>query len=227
MVLKVEIKVSFEFLLQNKLEIALDYFLFSNQLTIKMKSSRRKRFSCDECGNSYSMKYTLESHVKAVHCGEMFSCDKCDKSYTTSSGLINHVNSIHSGKKFVCPECPGSSFSRNWVLKEHTESFHQNRTFKCQFCDYKNHWRYEIRRHTRVRHTEAGLHENIYENVESAVFTLKLLRKLQAAKEDPFNISSAETIEREFYKKHWRFGRGKGRRRKQNQNQQEETSNVN
>ncbi|XP_054880371.1 zinc finger and SCAN domain-containing protein 2-like [Poeciliopsis prolifica] len=81
-------------------------------------------FSCDFCGKRFSLKSSLNNHVK-IHTGEK-SCDFCGKTFHSSSDLKKHMR-VHTGEKpFCCEDC-GKIFPQ-CLFKQTHENSHRKKT---------------------------------------------------------------------------------------------------
>ena len=123
--------------------------------------------------------------------GERWRCPKCDKTSSSEGNLRIHMSSVHAEEKISCPlpDCD-AQFSRKSSLTDHIEGIHRKINLQCNFCDRTYKWKHDPRKHIRIRHTEAGLHENIEKNVKIALFILK---KLQERGKSQSNIQSIDT----------------------------------
>ena len=129
---------------------------------------------------------------------ERFPCPKCAKSISSEGNLRVHLKSVHSEERIPCPKCD-VTFSRKSSLDEHIEAVHQNIYIKCNFCDRKSKWKHDIRKHIRIRHTEAGLHENVEKNVKIALFMLRRLKTLEGGR---YSLSDVvQIVEKELFSK--------------------------
>uniref|UniRef100_A0A3B5QX93 Zinc finger protein OZF-like n=1 Tax=Xiphophorus maculatus TaxID=8083 RepID=A0A3B5QX93_XIPMA len=106
-----------------------------------------KPFSCDLCGQSFSIKSTLISHIR-VHTGEKpFGCDVCGHKFSIKSSLNKHIR-IHTGEKpYFCDVC-GHKFSAKSALNMHTKTHTGERPFGCDVCGQK--FSRNLKKHFRI-----------------------------------------------------------------------------
>ncbi|XP_073403911.1 uncharacterized protein [Dendrobates tinctorius] len=93
-----------------------------------------KPFSCSECGKFFNRKTNLATHLN-IHTGEKpFSCSECEKSFSDKSCLAQHQK-IHTGEKpFSCLEC-GKFFNRKTNLATHLNIHTGEKPFSCSECE--------------------------------------------------------------------------------------------
>ncbi|XP_073538495.1 uncharacterized protein [Phyllobates terribilis] len=119
-----------------------------------------KPFSCSECGKSFNKKAILVEHQR-IHTGEKpYSCSECGKCFTAKSTLHNHQRS-HTGKKpFSCSEC-GKCFSKKTYLVSHQRIHTGEKPFSCSECEkcFKD-------KSTLVRHQRTHTGEKLFSGPE-------------------------------------------------------------
>ena len=101
----------------------------NNSLEIKSTEIRRivgeknKTFVCDTCGNSFTMKRSLDKHVTVVH---------------------------EKIKPFVCESC-GYTAGGRATLKRHFEVVHEKKKpFKCIYCDFRTALNANLKKHMNI-----------------------------------------------------------------------------
>ncbi|XP_017270752.1 zinc finger protein 574 isoform X2 [Kryptolebias marmoratus] len=73
---------------------------------------------CPYCGQTFTRRVFLRTHVYS-HTGEkLFTCKVCSKSFTNSQSLLRH-NMNHTGNKPFCCEICGKDFAQAATLKRH------------------------------------------------------------------------------------------------------------
>ena len=96
------------------------------------------RYSCSDCGKSYSTYSGLSKHQQ-FHCAsgegqtkKSFSCKYCEKIYTSLGALKMHIRTHTLPCK--CHLC-GKAFSRPWLLQGHIRTHTGEKPFSCQHCN--------------------------------------------------------------------------------------------
>lgn len=61
-------------------------------VSVAMPRKSSRRFYCDHCAKSYSIKYDLQRHIRIEHEHRKdFHCARCLRTFTRSSSMLRHV----------------------------------------------------------------------------------------------------------------------------------------
>ncbi|XP_077346249.1 gastrula zinc finger protein XlCGF66.1-like [Lithobates pipiens] len=95
--------------------------------------TRKKPFSCSECGKWFSQKCSLYRHQRS-HAGEKpYSCTECGKCFSRKSHLYRHQRSHTGEKPYSCSLC-GKCFSLKSNLNTHQRSHTGEKPYSCPQC---------------------------------------------------------------------------------------------
>ena len=113
------------------------YNTTSSQLYIHNQiHSKKKRFACDQCSKTFSLKTNLIIH-KRIHTGEKpYSCEECQKKFSDPSHLRVHKR-IHTGvKPYQCDICQ-KKFAQSQHLTLHKRIHSGEKPYQCDLCHKK------------------------------------------------------------------------------------------
>jgi snail 2 len=102
------------------------------------KSTAPPRYSCPDCGKSYSTYSGLSKHQQ-FHCAanesnqvqKTVTCNECGKVYASTGALKMHIRTHTLPCK--CHLC-GKAFSRPWLLQGHIRTHTGEKPFSCNHC---------------------------------------------------------------------------------------------
>ncbi|KFA79552.1 hypothetical protein S40288_01085 [Stachybotrys chartarum IBT 40288] len=120
------------------------------------------RFRCQDCGQSFRKKETLNKHVRKDHQGlRAHPCQEtgCEAAFDSKAALKRHREREHGALKFWCGECglrtlPDGTeqrvgFTTEVLLQAHLKMEHQT----CLFCEYKSNTKWELDKHVEMHHS--------------------------------------------------------------------------
>ncbi|KAH7328604.1 hypothetical protein B0I35DRAFT_473290 [Stachybotrys elegans] len=126
------------------------------------------RFRCQDCGQSFRKKETLNKHVRKDHQGlRAHACPEpgCDAAFDSKPALKRHRDKEHGDLKFWCGECalqasPDGTqrrvgFTTELLLQAHLKTEHQT----CLFCDFKSTSKWELDKHVELHHSGKSVEE--------------------------------------------------------------------
>lgn len=77
-----------------------------------------KPFSCDTCGERFTLNTHLMQHIKGHAVDKLFSCSTCEQKFTQKHSLLSHFLSHVGEKRFICSICK-KSFQSEYNLNKH------------------------------------------------------------------------------------------------------------
>ena len=94
-----------------------------------------KFYQCEQCGKQLTTEEGLQTHVKTIHENiRDIQCDICGKHFASKKRLSTHKVQTHGDKKHVCDSC-GMRFRSKANLKTHEDVVHKGiKNFKCTYC---------------------------------------------------------------------------------------------
>ena len=118
--------------------------------TITLKNKHRidahsKKSICEECGKSI-LEWDMKSHMARFHSpvNPEFTCPHCRKMFSKQTFLLTHVSQEH--EPATCTTC-GKEFEGRRRMTRHSKSVHDEKRFKCQYCDREYHNRIPFEDH--------------------------------------------------------------------------------
>ncbi|XP_077321571.1 uncharacterized protein LOC143955386 [Lithobates pipiens] len=113
------------------------------------RQRNKKRFSCPECGKSFTTKAYFAIH-KRIHDGPRpFTCLECGRSFISKSYFLRHQRYHSELRPYPCLEC-GKSFKEKSVLVQHLRIHSGDRPFPCSNCGQRFVQNAHLMRHLRV-----------------------------------------------------------------------------
>lgn len=126
------------------------------------------RFRCQDCGQSFRKRETLNVHVRKEHLHvRAFQCTEpgCNAGFDTKASLRRHRDKDHGELRFWCAECaaqdgdkgdaPRVGFTTEALLLSHMKQEHQD----CLFCDFKSASKWAMEEHVEVHHSGRTVEE--------------------------------------------------------------------
>ncbi|PIO12919.1 hypothetical protein AB205_0121270, partial [Aquarana catesbeiana] len=92
-----------------------------------------EKFSCPECGESFSSESNLTVHHRSHMGGKVHSCFECGKLFSQKSDLVRHQRSHTGEKPYSCPEC-GKCFTEMSSLYRHQMLHTGEKPYSCPEC---------------------------------------------------------------------------------------------
>lgn len=114
--------------------------------------TNERRYSCNQCPNTFKTSGCLAKHVKGVHNAlpKVYTCNICSATFNDRSSRLKH-KSVHADRPYQCSFCSLQT-TTDFLLKKHMQI--HTRPFQCNICLRKFSTRGNLMRHEK-RH---GLH---------------------------------------------------------------------
>ena len=138
------------------------------------RSQTERKFSCNQCAESFRTKIVLADHEAAVHSGDQaHACRLCKRTFAVARDLSRHIKMKHppetaaqryqrlqaeltncSSEKrpFACSRC-AKSFQTKIALGDHAAAVHSGvRAHACNLCERRFAVARELTRHVKTKH---------------------------------------------------------------------------
>ncbi|XP_046405106.1 zinc finger protein 774-like [Ischnura elegans] len=106
-------------------------------------------FSCSVCAESFTLRSSLNSHMRAHAGRKRYPCTICSKSFTKTSGVTEHMRIHAKEKPFLCKTC-FKSFTKSYQLTNHMRTHSGEKPFACSDCAKSFTRRDNLIRHLRI-----------------------------------------------------------------------------
>ena len=125
----------------------------THHLRIKHKALPELKLKCKHCEEIFPCYTTRQLHTNLIHFPERYKCSTCQKSYASDSLLKRHTQSAHQDRTFIkCQEC-GKQLANESGLKVHMK-LHKGELVSCSYCPWKSHIKSKLYKHMRLQHME-------------------------------------------------------------------------
>ncbi|KAM9838956.1 uncharacterized protein ACBR49_017621 [Aulostomus maculatus] len=103
-------------------------------LKLHLRGHRETLFRCSVCGQTFTLRGNLRTHMR-IHSGERpFGCTVCGKNFGRRATLVRHVRSHTGEKPFTCSYC-GHGFVEKGNLTVHLRTHTGEKPYWCSTCD--------------------------------------------------------------------------------------------
>ncbi|KAL1260757.1 hypothetical protein QQF64_008584 [Cirrhinus molitorella] len=108
-----------------------------------------KPYTCDTCGKSFSLIGTLNCHKKFHLDDRPIKCSHCNKSFKCKSHLRRHLP-VHTGeRRYTCKIC-GKTFAHHEAMTRHILIHTGEKPYICEVCGKRFRQRSNLKVHMRV-----------------------------------------------------------------------------
>ena len=180
-----------------------------------------KQFTCDLCGNMFTMKNSLNNHMLTAHrnpnTAPTYQCEMCEYITTCEISLATHIQLRHKESRCVCSYCNFETRSTT-ELESHLRDEHgvatnltpkkDEKIHECTQCDYRAKSKQAIRIHVKVKHVGIRFKCELCEFTTTTKTGLKVhvnnihLKVKYPCDFCPFEASSASARRRHHESKH-------------------------
>ena len=106
---------------------------------------------CSECRKRFSTQDDLYAHkIECLTIERPFVCKTCKYKFKTKRALLVHQE-CHGEAKYECDICR-KKFKKKQLLTNHKKTHDKIPRYKCNFCDYRSHFKDAIKRHASSKH---------------------------------------------------------------------------
>ncbi|KAL4706476.1 hypothetical protein ACJJTC_015674 [Scirpophaga incertulas] len=145
-----------------------------NKYLNKAVEVTRNKFTCVNCGESFSTEDCLNEHKKSHFAAPRYSCLECSKTFSQLRNFKYHM-SVHRGTREFAATCTvcGKYFNDRGYLSSHMKIHRNRKEYKCPQCPKSFNQRVAYNMHVRI-HT--GLKPHVCDECGKA-FSRKMLLK--------------------------------------------------
>lgn len=91
----------------------------------------------------------------------MHKCEKCNLTFTLRGSLQIHIKRHHEGQKFYCSQCPKQFVSKETLIR-HEKTHTGIREFQCEKCLKSFYTAKELRKHQRYHQVSIQIKNNTF-----------------------------------------------------------------
>ncbi|KAK3585650.1 hypothetical protein CHS0354_004572 [Potamilus streckersoni] len=131
----------------------LESHLLTCSMIGKMEANIDGKYMCLLCGNLYSLKASLQRHMRLHRGEEKYQCKECGKQFTDKKSLTGHLR-IHSGEKpYTCSFC-GYKFRDSSTWKKHEKRHGDEKPFQCEVCKKTFFQTVDLNKHLKIHSSD-------------------------------------------------------------------------